>query len=60
MTKYNIDLSEVKEDEQRNTTSTLNGQWPSDTWFQRARALQLKREAAEIEAKNAKMRAVQS
>lgn len=31
------------------TTSTLNGKWPSDTWFQRARGRQLKREAEWIE-----------
>jgi len=34
------------------TTSTLDGKWPSDTWFQRARARRLKEEAAEIEASN--------
>ena len=32
-----------------NTTSILNGQWPSDTWFRRARARKLKAEAAELE-----------
>ena len=31
------------------TTSTLNGQWPSDTWFRRALARKLKADAAELE-----------
>jgi len=33
------------------TTSTLDGKWPSDTWFQRAYARQLKREAEWVEHK---------
>ena len=32
-----------------NTTSTLNGQWPSDTWFRRALARKLKADAQELE-----------
>ena len=32
-----------------NTISTLNGQWPSDTWFRRALARKLKAQAAELE-----------
>ena len=37
-----------------NTTSILNGQWPTDTWFRRALARKLKAEAAtlELEATN--------
>lgn len=35
-----------------NTTSTLNGKWPTDTWFQRARARALKQQAEQIEACN--------
>lgn len=34
-----------------NTTTTLNGQWPSDTWFRRALARQLKAEAPCLELK---------
>ena len=33
-----------------NTTTTLNGQWPSDTWFRRALARKLKAEALELES----------
>lgn len=33
----------------RSTTSTLDGKWPTDTWFQRARGRQLKREAEWLE-----------
>lgn len=32
------------------TTSTLDGKWPTDTWFQRAVARRKREEAAEIEA----------
>lgn len=34
---------------EKSTTSTLNGQWPSDTWFRRAMARKLKADAAELE-----------
>ena len=27
------------------TTSTLNGKWPSDTWFQRARARKMRNDS---------------
>ena len=46
-----------------NTTSTLNGQWPTDTWFRRALARKLKADAQalEQEASNANnMPSVQS
>lgn len=46
-----------------NTTSILNGQWPTDTWFRRALARKLKADAAtlEQEASNANnMPSVQS
>lgn len=33
----------------RSTTSTLNGQWPSDTWFRRAMARKLKADAQALE-----------
>lgn len=35
------------------TTSTLNGQWPSDTWFRRALARKLKAQAQELESEAA-------
>ena len=35
-----------------NTTSTLNGKWPTDTWFQRALVRRKRAEALEIEAAN--------
>jgi len=41
------------------TTSTLNGKWPSDTWFQRARSRALKAESERLDIENAKMREVQ-
>lgn len=31
------------------TTSTLNGQWPTDTWFRRALARKLKADAQVLE-----------
>ena len=42
-----------------NTTSTLNGKWPSDTWFQRARSRASKAESERLDIENAKMREVQ-
>ena len=42
-------------------TSTLDGQWPSDTWFRRALARKLRAEAAELELEAVnEVRAVQS
>ena len=35
----------------RTTTSTLNGKWPTDTWFRRAMARKLKADSAELEQK---------
>lgn len=40
----------------KHTTSTLDGKWPSDTWFRRALARQHQREAAELQAKAAEGR----
>lgn len=42
--------NETRTPSTHNTISTLNGQWPSDTWFRRAIARKLKAQAQELES----------